>query len=88
MPRSKLLDSQLSTEDRQWLRDLQDHRGFQLLVQAATELLQQDLGVLVSSAKLPELLRAQGAYNRGMKILALPKDLQQVNPTLSSGGQP
>lgn len=86
--RRKILDSRLSTEDRQWLRDLPLHRGFQLLTLAVQELLAQDLQELTTSGDLEVVLRAQGAYNRGTKVLNLPALLQEVDPTLPSGGMP
>lgn len=78
MAKDKVLDRQLSAEERQWLRDLPNHPGYRLVCSVVQELMAQDLSYILKSARWEEVLEYRGSYQRGLKVLGLPKELQEV----------
>ena len=57
------LTKTLSPEDSQWVRDLNSHRGFYLVMQAVQELRLGSLGSLLQAVEPHQLHRQQGRYN-------------------------
>lgn len=78
MAKDKVLDRQLTAEERDWLRDLPSHPGYRLVCSVVQELMAQDLHYLLNSVEVPVVCRFQGSYQRALKILGLPKELQEV----------
>ena len=89
MAKDKVLDRKLSTEERQWLRDLSNHQGYHLLVAVVQELMAQDLNLVLNSQDWAQVQEYRGCYKRSLKILGLPKELQEVTmlPPFTSEGK-
>jgi hypothetical protein len=74
-----VLSRELSVEERQWVRDLANHPGFQLYQQALQELQGLSLAGLLSTDNLPDILRNQGKHSGYRDALALvPRLLQKA----------
>jgi hypothetical protein len=73
----KVLDRPLTTEERQWVRDLLNHPGYRLVCSVVQELMAQDLHYILNSG-WEEVLERRGSYQQALKILGLPKELQEV----------
>lgn len=86
MAKDKVLDRQLSTEERQWLRDLPNHPGYRLVCQVLAELMAQDLQYILTSRAWEEVLEFRGSYQRSLKVLGLPKELQETDSSLNPRG--
>ncbi len=85
---SSILSSGLSVEDKQWVRDLRNHRGFFLILQAVKELQESQLHRMVNQAELTELLRSQGSFKAFDKVLQLHDLLAQGKAVNPQGGKP
>jgi hypothetical protein len=77
-----LFNRRLNTEERQWLRDLLDHPGYRLAVEAIQERMAQDLQTLVSSGDTQRLFQAQGRWQARQEDLATPSQLLAVVPAI------
>lgn len=78
-PRNQsILDRRLNSEERQYLRDLGQHQGFQLLVQAIQERMAQSLNIVLYSGDMKEVFNSQGRYLEAYEILGLPRKLTEV----------
>jgi GTP cyclohydrolase II len=79
MPRQpRLLDRQLNSEERQYLRDLRNHKGYQIMAQLASELMVQALEDLLSSDSPQEISRMQGRYLAIKEVLNLPSKYNEA----------
>lgn len=79
---SQVWDRQLNSEERQYLRDLASHPGYLLLMQALSDLMLQDLTVLLDSKDMWELANMQGKYKRSQEVLDIPSKLLQSQSPL------
>lgn len=70
----------LNQEERDWVRDLPRHPGYQIQVEAIKEYMAQALRQLLSSSDPEVLYRAQGSYQALDRILNIPALLLEVSP--------
>lgn len=77
---SQVLLRSLETEERQWVRDLELHQGYQLVRQALEEHLQQARDKLENAKTSEDFLRLQAEVQALKKALAVPSVLLGSTP--------
>lgn len=83
--KDSILSQGLSTEDRQWVRALADHRGFQCFLRAVKSLQDSAGKDLLSSEELHKIYRAQGEVKALTQVLGLYQTLLARAPKPSGG---
>ena len=72
---NSVFNRQLSSEERQQVRDLRHHQGYQLVVQAIQVLMEQALKDMLAAEDLQATFRSQGRFTGLREVLSIPEKL-------------
>lgn len=65
----------LSPEEHQWVRDLANHPGYQLVHQGLAELLEMEINQTLDSSNLQTVFQCQGKCKAYRQALSIPAKL-------------